>query len=699
MRVLIAYMGWMTALGTAYFVLVSKQYFIAVSIVWALIGLSGVTAIVFGVLKYKPTAWRGWILLALANLFFVSGDTYYRVLHYWFHKVNPFPSLSDLFYLVTYPLFAAGMYVFIKHRSATKSDRGVILDAATFTVGLGLLVWVYLVVPNLDAPTSLIVKLTSIAYPLGDTLVWAMIVRLLVIDARTWAIRFLAFGALGLISADIIYAIIQFSGGWQVGTYVDLGWLSFYAFWGVAALLPSMKQLDKPIPKTQTIRTSRLVLLAGTALAAPVVLLVETLRGNTDKVAIVVAVFAAALFILVILRLFTLVKEINVRDTEINFQKRISAATDSLDVGLLMTFKDQNDISYNPALVSILGLKEVITASGNPDPTTFLELMSEKLRPIPSFDLHKIINDCQTSGQPIEIKKAPCGSRTLSIFVAPVITDESKIIGSVLLIQDITEAEVMERSKDEFFSIASHELRTPLTAIKGNSSMILDFYKDALKDPSLKEMIIDVHDSSVRLIEVVNEFLDTSELEQGKMSFAYQEVDLKEIIENVAHEMQQVFKDKKLHLELGKQKLDKLPAVWVDKNKLKQVIYNLIGNALKFTETGGVSIQTSVEGPLILVEVTDTGRGIPLASQKLLFHKFQQAGDSLITRDTAHGTGLGLYISKMIVEGMGGTIKLARSEESKGTTFSFTVRVATAELQAITKQLKQRTDTTTGLTR
>src|SRR5213075_2929978 len=96
---------------------------------------------------------------------------------------------------------------------------------------------------------------------------------------------------------------------------------------------------------------------------------------------------------------------------------------------------------------------------------------------------------------------------------------KTEAIGTAILVEDVTEERVMARSKDEFFSIASHELRTPLTAIRGNTSLIQQYYKAQLKDGQLNEMVGDIHESSLRLIEIVNDFLDASRLEQGKMQF------------------------------------------------------------------------------------------------------------------------------------------------------------------------------------
>jgi signal transduction histidine kinase len=273
-------------------------------------------------------------------------------------------------------------------------------------------------------------------------------------------------------------------------------------------------------------------------------------------------------------------------------------------------------------------------------------------------------------------------------------------LGSVILLEDITEAKILERSKDEFFSIASHELRTPLTSIRGNSSMMLDYYKEVFKDQQLQEMMQDIHTSAIRLIDIVNDFLDVSRLEQGKVSFSYAAVSVEKVIESTAYEMKAVINEKKIYLKVDKLTLNTLPQVWVDENRLKQVVYNLIGNAAKFTEKGGITVSAHLEPDKdkVKVTVTDTGRGISQDSQQLLFHKFQQTGSSLLTRDTTRGTGLGLYISKMIVETMGGVVKLDRSDAGKGSTFSFTLPVATPERLAAAKKDGTLTNTTTGMT-
>ncbi len=359
---------------------------------------------------------------------------------------------------------------------------------------------------------------------------------------------------------------------------------------------------------------------------------------------------------------------------------RLQAAINSLDIGLLMTFEDKQILSYNAALLRVLGVKKKPNIKTD-ESDYVIDILKEKLQDIPDLDLMDTIRQCQLDGQPFTIKEATYGNRILSIFGAPIMVHLDKIIGTIVLVEDITERKVLERSKDEFFSIASHELRTPLTSIKGNSSMVLDFYKEELKDPQLNEMISDIHESAVRLIEIVNDFLDLSRLEQGRLNFNYEEVDLEAIIESVVYEMRTVINEKKIYLKVDKLTLDTLPKVWADNNRLKQVVYNLVGNAAKFTEEGGITISAVLDKQFVKVKVIDTGRGMTPESQQLLFHKFQQASSSLLTRDTTKGTGLGLYISKMIVENMGGSITLDESIEGKGSVFSFTIPISTPELK------------------
>jgi PAS domain S-box-containing protein len=365
-------------------------------------------------------------------------------------------------------------------------------------------------------------------------------------------------------------------------------------------------------------------------------------------------------------------RKVALRTRELHDERaKLRASIDSLTLGFLLVDSQNKIVMQNRALQSVLSLK------GPADSLASLDAIMGR------YDLAA---HCQTALQrrkPSRAQELTIGSKVVKVFLGPVSSSDepdAALLGTVVLMEDITEAKVLERSRDEFFSIASHELRTPLTAIRGNASMMTQYYSKVLNEPNLQEMVDDIEASSTRLIAIVNDFLDMSRLEQGKITFKYEAFAMEPLIERLAYEMKPVLQEKSLRFEFDVQALDSLPQVWADRSRVQQVLYNLIGNAVKFTNSGSVSLSTGLtDNKHLKVTVTDTGRGIPVASRKLLFRKFQQAGNSILTRDTTRGTGLGLYISKLMLERMGGTITLESSKEGKGSVFSFTVPLATGQ--------------------
>jgi signal transduction histidine kinase len=350
---------------------------------------------------------------------------------------------------------------------------------------------------------------------------------------------------------------------------------------------------------------------------------------------------------------------------------------DSLNMGLIMCDVNPEVVFTNTPVRSILASKKPEEVSSQPAPAKAawsLAVIDQLMQP--GVQLKDSIAKSLTSGQPLEYRDVDFGQRVLSLSVAPMINKDEKgstqQIGVVVLVEDVTEQKVLERSRDEFFSIASHELRTPLTAIRGNSSLIKQYYGDKLPDNDVIEMIDDIHESSVRLIGIVNDFLDVSALEQGKILMNTETFMPNEILGSMVRELQSVSKEKATMLIVDPNAAA-APAVTADKKRIKQVMYNLIGNALKFTEKGSITISARADEHFVYIVVTDTGIGMSAESQRLLFRKFQQASSSLLTRDATKGTGLGLYISKLIIEQSGGAIGLERSEPGKGSSFVFSL--------------------------
>ncbi|MFF8839367.1 aminotransferase class I/II-fold pyridoxal phosphate-dependent enzyme [Streptomyces sp. NPDC015130] len=278
------------------------------TVLWALIGLGGVAAILVGVHLHRPARRWPWLVLAAANFAFVAGDTAYNALESFFGQTNPFPSVADALYLATYPLFAIGLFGFIRYRAAGR-DLAVVLDALILTSGLALLSWVNLITPLARSEDmTWTEKAISIAYPLGDVLMLAMLARLLFPGGlRSRSVQLLTLGTCGILASDVIYGTLQLKGTWQVGTPLDLGWVVFFTAWGLAALHPSMTGLTERAPEpAPRVAERRLALLAGASLVAPALLLFQSLRHDRDQDIAVIAIFSALMFLLVLARLWSM---------------------------------------------------------------------------------------------------------------------------------------------------------------------------------------------------------------------------------------------------------------------------------------------------------------------------------------------------------------------------------------------------------
>lgn len=364
------------------------------------------------------------------------------------------------------------------------------------------------------------------------------------------------------------------------------------------------------------------------------------------------------------------------RTEELNAEKaRLKASVGNLSLGFIMTDTQNKILLINQRARQILYGKSKTDGDGleGDDATHIWTLEEIDKRFGADFGFMEKLSKSLRGGESADFTEVEYGGRILRILISPILeSHQSTTLGCVIVLEDITEQKLLERSRDEFFSIASHELRTPLTAIRGNTSMIRQFYEGKVKDPMFEEMVDDIHDASARLIRIVNDFLDVSRLEQGKIKFNYETFTLSEVLETVVYEMASLARGKGNEIKIDKT-LHAAPRVHADKDRVKQIIYNLVGNAMKFTENGSITISVRKEGDMLKVLVADTGVGISEEGQKLLFHKFQQAGEDAFTRETSRGTGLGLYISKLLVNRMGGVIALEHSELGKGTTLSFTL--------------------------
>ncbi|HEY2960454.1 MAG TPA: sensor histidine kinase [Actinomycetota bacterium] len=269
---------------------------------YALLGLAPVAALLVGVARYRPRQPLAWHLLAAGQLLFTAGDLINNF-DAWV-RLTPTPTaIADPLYLAVYPVQAAGLVLLVRARTPGR-DRASLIDAVIIATGVGLLSWVFLVVPYVRSPDlSLPQRLVAIAYPLGDVLLLAVAVRLWRTGGHSPASRLLTGGLLALLVGDTAYGLSQLTGGWMAGSPLDLIWVGYYLGLGSAALHPSMRSLSEPTtPRPTRLSWPRRLALTGATLMAPAMLVIQWRRGENLDVG-VNAAGTAVLFVLLTSRL------------------------------------------------------------------------------------------------------------------------------------------------------------------------------------------------------------------------------------------------------------------------------------------------------------------------------------------------------------------------------------------------------------
>ncbi|MDK2621427.1 ATP-binding protein [Vibrio vulnificus] len=234
------------------------------------------------------------------------------------------------------------------------------------------------------------------------------------------------------------------------------------------------------------------------------------------------------------------------------------------------------------------------------------------------------------------------------------------------------ESERANRAKSEFLAMMSHELRTPLNSVLG----MLDVLKQSDMSAGHINLLSHMESSAGLLLAIISDILDLSKIESGEFSLSPQWININDTVTFVVSQQQLVAATKGLNIELSIE-LDDKRHYWLDPSRLSQVLFNLIGNAVKFTQQGQIDIRVNLENDELSISVIDTGIGIEKDKISSLFTAFKQA-DSSITRKFG-GTGLGLAITKHLVELMSGTVRVS-SQFGKGSTFVVKIPVKSRKL-------------------
>jgi PAS domain S-box-containing protein len=365
---------------------------------------------------------------------------------------------------------------------------------------------------------------------------------------------------------------------------------------------------------------------------------------------------------------------------------KLNAMVSSMADGVFMVDTKNRLLVINPAAKDMLGIKKPQTSIFD-----VLDALASHI------DLRTKIEESIKLDKLIVEEEVKLSNIVLRVLISPVKDQDNKPLGAVVLFHDITKEKAIEKMRDDFTSMMVHELRSPLTGIRSIANLLKEenIKKEQKKYQEFVELIVS---NSASMLDLVNDLLDVAKLEAGKFQIMKKPTNLASVIETRVLSFKSLAAEGKVEME-GRVEPG-LPTIEADETKIGQVLNNFLSNAIKFTETGkiiasafmlpankdlaeklgtmgmiwpGLRESIKFDSDRVIIAVTDSGIGIPLDQMSKLFNKFTQLQHSAASEKK--GTGLGLVISKGIVEAHDGSIGVV-SEEGKGSTFYFSLPVS-----------------------
>lgn len=262
----------------------------------------------------------------------------------------------------------------------------------------------------------------------------------------------------------------------------------------------------------------------------------------------------------------------------------------------------------------------------------------------------------------------------ISFNISPLRDENNKIIGLILVFRDVTKEREVQKMKSEFVSIVSHQLRTPSSAVKWYLETLLDNKKGNKINNWQVEHLQQAYQSNERMIALINDLLNVSRLESGRLKMNFADVQIADICTSVISEMENFARANNVGV-ICNIDAKNTPQVKADAEKIRQVIQNIINNAIKYTRPGQQKVQVGAkkEKNFLKIWVKDHGMGVPKEQQKRMFQRFFRAENAIISQ--TEGSGLGLYIAKQIVNLHHGDIWM-ESKEGEGSIFYITLPIA-----------------------
>jgi NtrC-family two-component system sensor histidine kinase KinB len=354
-------------------------------------------------------------------------------------------------------------------------------------------------------------------------------------------------------------------------------------------------------------------------------------------------------------------------------KQRSEAIIYSLSDGIIVVDDQLHIVAINPVAAAVFGTKPELAQGRHcleimDDRTLYEQLQSVAKSPIPTFP-----DESDTpSGSGLECSELTIERGSIEHYqyiATPVTTEDNRRLGVVLLLQNVTNLKQLDQLKSEFVMTASHELRTPLTGMAMSIDLLTETASAKLSENE-QELLKTAQEDVERLRDLVNDLLDLSKIESGKLEMERTTVDPQKLVEKAIDLLKIQSEDKQI--KVTSKAASTLPTVEADVNKITWVMTNLIANALRYAKET-IEVVTRRHGTWISIAVTDDGPGIDPAYQSKIFDKFVQVK----TEKDVGGTGLGLAICKEIIKAHGGTIWVD-STPGNGSTFTFTLPIASS---------------------
>jgi PAS domain S-box-containing protein len=610
---------------------------------------------------------------------------------------DPNRTPSDAVLLLALIAAAAGIATFPLARRRTTDLARMILDGIVLG-GSSLFVASVTVFPRIldDADPS---SAFSLIVPVVDVVI-ATVATLLFLRGEPQDRPTLGLAAAGFVCyaySDFVYAVLfSEQGTFTFGTITDMGWICGYALIALAAYSPGSEATprdERPVERSPVVGTA---VMFTVFLVAAVLSLVYLTSGRLDPA-------SALLWLLVLLAV--LARQIMLVVDNERLRQGLEHLVEER-TRLLNQVSQQSDLLLASVGDGIYGVDRTgVVTFVNPAAARTLAYSPDELI---GREAHATFHDNQPDGTPFPVqgcyiteailsqkvasseedtyRRADGRSIPVEVTATPLVED-GQAIGAVVVFRDVTQRREVDRMKSEFVSMVSHELRTPLTAIRGSLGLISGGAMGELT-PAAGRMLDIALVSSERLSRLINEILDIERIESGMLSMDPATFRAHDLIEAAVGQVQVIAEEAGVRVSIGKTE----GLVYADADRVIQTLLNLLSNAIKFSDRGGfVTVRAESHVDVVEFAIRDGGRGIPEDKLDSIFARFEQV-DSTDAREKG-GAGLGLSISRSIVERLGGRIWAVNNNPEPGATFLFTLP-APSGARASTPQSPRAVDRT-----